>query len=111
MGVKEGFLGMGRFKLSSGNQIRFSEDKWLGNHELKVQYPDLFNIVRHKHATVAEVLNEASLNVSFIKSLVGNKLREWNHLVGRVPDNSTSEGMDCFVWGLHKNGSFYVKSM
>jgi hypothetical protein len=85
--------------------------KWLGNHELKVQYPNLFNIVRHKHATVAEVLNEASLNVSFIKSLVGNKLREWNHLVGRVPDNSTSEGMDCFVWGLHKNGSFYVKSM
>jgi hypothetical protein len=53
------------------NQIRFWEDKWLGNHELKVQYLNLFNIVIHKHTIVAEVLNEATLNVSFRRSLIG----------------------------------------
>ena len=68
MGVKEQFLDLGKFKLVSGNQIRFLEDKWLGNHKLSAQYPILFNIVRHKHATVAEVLNATPLNVSFRRS-------------------------------------------
>jgi hypothetical protein len=31
MGVKEQFLSLGRFKLVSGNQIRFWEDVWLEN--------------------------------------------------------------------------------
>jgi len=53
MGVKDQFLNLGRFKLVSGNQIRFWEDNWLGNQKLKDQFPNLFNIVRRKHATVA----------------------------------------------------------
>ncbi|WVZ62616.1 hypothetical protein U9M48_012344, partial [Paspalum notatum var. saurae] len=109
MGVKEQFLTLGKFKLGSGNQVRFWEDKWLGNHKLSLQYPNLFNIVRHKHATVAEVLNATSLNVSCRSSLEGIKPREWNHLVARVSAVNTGEGLDCFVWGLHKSGSFSVK--
>ena len=30
MGVKDKFLNLGKFKLNSGSQIRFWEDKWLG---------------------------------------------------------------------------------
>jgi hypothetical protein len=78
---------------------------------LRVQYPNLFNIVRHKHMTAAGILNEAPLNVSFKRSLDGNKLREWNHLVARVSDIRTCVR----VWialcgGCIKNGSFSVNS-
>jgi hypothetical protein len=36
---------MGNFKLQDGKQIRFWEDKWLGDSSLKEQYPNLYNIV------------------------------------------------------------------
>jgi hypothetical protein len=65
MSVKDDFLNMGRFQLQDGKEIRFWEDTWLGNTTLKVQYPNLFNIVRQKSATVAEVFSLRHLNVSF----------------------------------------------
>ena len=77
LGVKDIFLSLGKFKLGNGTQIRFWEDKWLGSQALKIQYLNLFNIVRKKQATVADVLNSTPLNVSFRRALVGNKLLEW----------------------------------
>jgi hypothetical protein len=53
MSVKDDFLNMGRFQLQDGKEIRFWEDTWLGDTTLKVQYPNLFNIVRQKSAIVA----------------------------------------------------------
>jgi len=64
MAVKDQFLNLGRFKLVSGNEIRFWEDKWLDNQKLKDNFP-IFNIVQRKYATVAEVLSSYPLNVSF----------------------------------------------
>ncbi|WVZ96424.1 hypothetical protein U9M48_042062 [Paspalum notatum var. saurae] len=98
MGVKDQFLNLGRFKLVSGNQIRFWEDIWLDNQALKDQHPNLFNIVRNKHATVAEVLNSIPLNVSFRRALVGNRLNEWSSLVARLTQVNLQEGKDIFVW-------------
>jgi hypothetical protein len=48
MNIKDQFLSMGNFKLQDGKQIRFWEDKWLGDNTLKEQYPNLYNIVRKK---------------------------------------------------------------
>ncbi|WVZ85157.1 hypothetical protein U9M48_032107 [Paspalum notatum var. saurae] len=47
----------------------------------KISIPSLFNNVRKQHATIAEVLGSNALNVSFRRSLVGNKLRDWENLV------------------------------
>ena len=77
----------------------------MGNQAFKLQYPNLFNIVRKKQATVADVFSSNPLNVGFRRTLVGNKLVEWHSLVARL------EGTDQFVWSLNKNGSFTVKSM
>jgi hypothetical protein len=52
MNVKNDFLNMGSFILQDGKEIRFWEDIWLGNSAFKVQYPNLFNIVRKKNAAV-----------------------------------------------------------
>ena len=73
MGVKDQFLNLGRFKLDSGIRIRFWKDKWLGNQKLKDQFPNLFNIVQRKYATVAKVLSSNPLNVSLRRTLVGDK--------------------------------------
>jgi hypothetical protein len=111
LGVKDIFLSLGKFKLDNGTQIRFWEDKWLDSQPLKIQYPNLFNIVRKKQATLANVLNSTSLNVSFRRTLVGNKLLEWQSLVARVSFINLNEGRDTFVWNLNNNGLFSVKSM
>jgi len=90
------FLSLGKLKLT-GTQIRFWEDKWLGSQALKIQYPDLFNIVRKKQATMADVLNSNPLNVSFIRALVGNKLLEWQSLAARVAFINLNKGRDTFI--------------
>ena len=64
------------FKVHNEKQIRFWEDKWLGNSALKDQYPNLFNLVYCKYVTVHTVLNGDSLNVSFRRHLTGNNLRD-----------------------------------
>jgi hypothetical protein len=45
---------MGSFKLQDGKMIRFWEDTWLGAIALKEQYPNLYNIVRRKSATMSK---------------------------------------------------------
>jgi hypothetical protein len=47
-GVNEskGHLSLARFlHLENGTQIRFWEDRWIGNQPFMLQYPSLYNIV------------------------------------------------------------------
>jgi hypothetical protein len=84
MNAKQSFFRYGSFQLNNGKQIRFWEDKWLGNSNFQHQYPSLYNIVRKKSDTVANVLGTIPLNVSFRGSLQGNNVALWNDLVFRV---------------------------
>jgi hypothetical protein len=65
-------LARGRFQVQDGSQTRFWEDLWLGKEHLMVKYPTLYNIVRKKNVSVAQVLSTTSLNVSFRRALVGD---------------------------------------
>jgi hypothetical protein len=76
MGSKDQFLNLGRFNLVSCNQIRSWEDIWLDNLALKDQNPNLFNIVRNKHATVVDMFSTSPFSFSFRRALGGNKLNE-----------------------------------
>jgi hypothetical protein len=44
---------------------KFWEDTWLGNKSLAEQYPSLYNILKCKQVSVANVLNQNPLNISF----------------------------------------------
>jgi hypothetical protein len=70
MNIKDLFRSLGRFKLVSGNQIRFWEDTWLGNHAFKHINPNVFNNVRKTHTIIADVSRSSSLNISFRRALV-----------------------------------------
>jgi hypothetical protein len=73
MNIKDQFLSMGNFKLQDGRQIRFWEDIWLGGTTLKDQYPNLYNIIQKKSATVIKTFRTRPLNISF-RSLVAANL-------------------------------------
>ncbi|WVZ93022.1 hypothetical protein U9M48_039045 [Paspalum notatum var. saurae] len=84
MKVKDQFMDLSTFQVHNGLQIRFWEDKWLGNFTLKEQYPSLFNIARNKHSSVAHVVSTSPFNISFRRALMGDKLIKWNELVVRI---------------------------
>jgi hypothetical protein len=54
MATKKYFSRLGYFSIKDGSEIRFWEDKWLGNVTLREQYPTLYSIVRHKGDTIAK---------------------------------------------------------
>ena len=74
MKMKQEFLKFGTFIVKDGSQVRFWEDRWLGNITIQEQYPQLYNIVRKKHDTVADVLSIQIPNISWRRDLIGNKL-------------------------------------
>ena len=63
MNVKDSFLELGSFKIKDGSQTRFWSDTWLGNKPLKDKFPSLFNIVRRKDDSVAQVLGSTPFNI------------------------------------------------
>jgi hypothetical protein len=53
MATKKFFFGHGSFLIRDGSEIRFWEDKWLGNTSLREQYPALYAIVCNKGDTLS----------------------------------------------------------
>jgi hypothetical protein len=70
--AREDFLRCGTFKIKDGSQTRFWEDTWLGSKPLGEQFHNLYNIANYPHATVANVMNEMRLNISFRRALIGD---------------------------------------
>ena len=69
------------------------------------------HVARKKQSTVAEVMSTTPLNISFRRAIVGQKLIEWNNLILRLANITLPNENDYFIWSLHKNGQFSVKSM
>jgi uncharacterized protein Usg len=111
MGVKHEFFSRGFFKVGNGMNTRFWEDTWLENISLAHQYPSLYNIVHHKNVTVAQVLAQTPLNITFRRVLSGNKWTLWLQLCRKLMLVTLNEENDRFVWNLTSNGLFTVKSM
>lgn len=111
MGVKDTFRSFGSFKLHDGSQVRFWEDRWLGNQSLDKKYPSLYNLVRNKNEVVAKVVGRVPLNVSFRRAIVGDNLHAWHEIVANVVDLSLKGQKDVFFWEANKNGTFTVNSM
>jgi hypothetical protein len=102
MKAKDHFLKSSSFNIHNGEQIRFLEDKWLGNFTLKEQYPSLYNITRKKHVSVAHIFRSAPLNITFGRALVVDKLQSWIELVAKVAFVQLDDQRDSIKWNLTK---------
>ena len=111
MKAKSSFLNMGYWIINNGEQVRFWEDKWLGNSSLKDKYPSLYSIIRRKNSSVASVMRTVLLNVSFRRALVGQNLIRWHNLCDSIVHVNLTEEADIFGWNLHQSGQFPVRSM
>jgi hypothetical protein len=111
MKAKANFLMHESFCLNNGKQIRFWEDKWLGNYSFQQQYPSLYNLVRKKSAIVESVLRTMPLNVSFHRFLTQNNILLWNNLVGRIMHVRLNDQNDVFTWNLHQNSQHIAHSL
>jgi hypothetical protein len=111
MNVKPDFLRYRSFQLHNGRKIRFCEDKWLGNYSFQQQYPSMYNLVRRKSDTVANVFNIIPSNVSFCRYLTGNNLALWNNLVQRIVHIQLTDDEDVLKWNFQQSGQFSVHSM
>jgi hypothetical protein len=103
MNVKNQFLTFGNFRLQNDTQIKFWEDIWLGNSTLRDQYPNLYNIVRRKNATVSDALSTVPYNISFRRALDGHNHHSWNSLVLRMANIHLNDQHDVLRWSLGEN--------
>ncbi|WVZ97109.1 hypothetical protein U9M48_042666 [Paspalum notatum var. saurae] len=79
--------------------VQFKLSKW---KPTKVLRRHMVSIAK-KHANVAEVLNSSPLNISFRRAL--------HNLVASLAHVNLEDGTNIFIWGLHKQDSFTMKSM
>jgi hypothetical protein len=77
MHIKDEVLSLGSFVIKDGTNVRFWDDTWIRDKPLKIQYPNLYNIAREPHATIAKIMATSPLNVSFRRALVDNNLKNW----------------------------------
>jgi hypothetical protein len=96
MATKKYFFGLGSFSIRDGSEIRFWEDKWLGNATLREQYPAFYNIICHEGDTIAKVMESSPPNVSFRRDLSGQRLVSWNALQQRLANIQLQSGHDEF---------------
>jgi hypothetical protein len=111
MATKKFFFVLGSFFLKDGSEIRFWEEKWLGNATLREQYPALHSIIRHKGDTIAKVMETSPPTVAFRRDLSGQRLVAWNALLQRLANIHLQTRHDQFRWNLHENDKFSVASM
>jgi hypothetical protein len=109
--LKEDFFERGSLTICNGESTRFWKDTWLGNSTLAQQYPSSYNIVHRKQVSVADVMSQRPLNISFRQALTGSRAGRWVHLCGRLICVHLTQEADSFKWDLTKSGFYSVKSM
>ena len=109
--TKKYFFPHASFSIKNGSEIRFWEDRWLGQTTLREQYPALYNVVRYKGDTLAKVMGTSPPNVSFRRTLLGPREAAWNALLLRLDSVQLQGGPDELRWIPTKNGIFSVASM
>jgi hypothetical protein len=104
--VKDQLLSYGTFRVKYGSQTRIWEDNWICQKLLRELYPNLYQIVWRPHDTVQFVLPHAPLNISFRRTLIGDKLTAWHEVQFKVAQANLSDERDIFSWNLTKDGVF-----
>lgn len=100
MKIKNDLSSMGKFKVVDRSQTHFWEMlSWITPLS-ELIHISLYNIVGKKSVIMAMVLRLNLLNVTFMRSLVGNNLQAWHQLAAKIVDVPLTDHRDSFLWSL-----------
>lgn len=101
-----------RKKIGNGEDTLFWEETWLGEKELKFQFPRLYALESCKQLSVAEKTKHASLSSSFRRPPRGGAEDEQFRLLRScLADLILSQMNDRWYWSQDGSGEFSVKSV
>ena len=99
-----------RFKVGSGNRVKFWKDRWCGDVSLRDAFANLFSIASSKDARVADAWDGGSWNPRFIRQLSDWELEEVDIFFERLYDHFISMDIeDSVEWVDTKSGIFSVR--
>jgi hypothetical protein len=78
---------------------------------LILTYPGLFEIYNQRERSVAKVLRNGDLNLTFRRSFGDREEREWNDLTIMLEAVTLSQESDTVIWILEKNKEFSTSSL
>ena len=100
-----------RFKVGSGNRVKFWNDRWCGDLPLRDAFSNFFSITSSKDVWVADAWDGGSWNPRFIRQLNDWELEEVDNFFERLHDHSLSmDSEDSVEWVDIKSDIFSVKS-
>ena len=98
-----------RFKVGSGNRVKFWKDRWCGDVSLRDAFANLFSIASSKDARVADAWDGGSWNPRFIRQLSDWELEEVDIFFERLYDHFISMDIeDSVEWVDTKSGIFLL---
>lgn len=99
----------GSFAIRDGSEIRFWEEKWLANGNLREQYPTLYRIVRQERYSCAGA-HLIPFGYFFQTGPGRPSLLSWHNLLSRLDSVNLRQGRDVYR-DLTTSRSFIVDSM
>jgi hypothetical protein len=100
MEVKPLFLSCCNFKVGMGTKTRFWEDIWITDTCLASHFPRLYAISNDHNITVQKACPSTLNSRSFRRTLVGERLAEWNKLLEKCRKITLNNEEDRLVWLL-----------
>lgn len=99
------------FRLGNGSSIRFWEDCWCGEWNLKTRYPELYDIASDRGGCVADFWNSGNWQLSFVCLLSRSRMQALANMLQLLGNFRCSDGSDELLWNLESSGRFSVNSL
>lgn len=99
------------YKVENGQHCSFWQDVWVGNVPLKIQYEEIYKMVRDPSCLVADCWDEDGWGMDFKRALTCHEYNRWLELKESLADISLSDNPDSVFWALEKNNLFTTKSL
>ena len=97
--------------MGNGRNCLFWQDCWLGEVPLKIQYDDLYRMVRDPYSTVSECWVNQDWFIDFRRALSSEEFERWTWLYDELQHISLNDSPDAVFWALDKSKSLTTKSL
>jgi hypothetical protein len=90
------------YKIGNGKKARFWQDVWIGTCALRVAFPGIYEICNQQEWTVAKVLRNENLHLTFRRNFGVTQTIEWSDLRILIDGVSLTQAPDKVRWIFEK---------